>query len=83
MQTLIIRCTLKIVSEYDQEIPQSQTADKPMALRGRATQQSRDTRRKTKQRNQLSHSHQNDCKTRMDIKIRSTKHRTITDSHWE
>ena len=31
-------------SEYDQEIPQSQTADKPMAPRGRATQQSRDTR---------------------------------------
>ena len=30
--------TLKIVSEYDQEIPQSQTADKPMAPRGRATQ---------------------------------------------
>ena len=29
---------LKIVSEYDQQIPQSQTADKPMALRGRATQ---------------------------------------------
>ena len=28
-------------SEYDQEIPQSQTADKPMALRGRPTQQSR------------------------------------------
>ena len=33
----------KIVSEYDQEIPQSQTADKPMAPIGRATQQSRDT----------------------------------------
>ena len=30
-------------SEYDQEIPQSQTADKPMASRGRATQQSRET----------------------------------------
>ena len=28
----------KIVSEYDQEIPQSQTADKPMAPRGKATQ---------------------------------------------
>ena len=27
-------------SEYDQEIPQSQTADKPMASRGRAAQQS-------------------------------------------
>ena len=33
----------KIVSEYDQEIPQSQTADKPVASRGRATAQSRDT----------------------------------------
>ena len=32
--------TLKIVSEYDQEIPQSQTADNPMAPRGRATQPS-------------------------------------------
>ena len=31
-------------SEYDQEIPQSQTADKPMAPRGIATQQSQDTR---------------------------------------
>ena len=36
--------TLKIVSEYDQEIPQSQTADNPMAPWGRATQPSRDTR---------------------------------------
>ena len=34
-----------MVSEYDQEIPQSQTADKPMTLRGRATKQSRDTRK--------------------------------------
>ena len=34
----------KIVSEYDQEIPQSQTADKPVASWGRATQQSRDIR---------------------------------------
>ena len=36
---------VKIVSEYDQEIPQSQTADKPTAPGGRATQQSRDTRK--------------------------------------
>ena len=35
----------KKVSEYDQAIPQSQTADKPIAPRGRATQQSRDTRK--------------------------------------
>ena len=35
----------KIVSEYDQEIPQLQIADKPIVLRGIATQQSRDTRK--------------------------------------
>ena len=29
--------SMKIVSEYDQEIPQSQTTDKPMAPRGSAT----------------------------------------------
>ena len=33
----------KIVSEYDQEIPQSQTADNPVALRERAALPSRDT----------------------------------------
>ena len=31
---------IKIVSEYDQEIPQSQTADNPVAPRGRAAQPS-------------------------------------------
>ena len=40
----IVRPT-KIVSEYDQEIPQSQTADNPVAPRGRAAQPSRDTRK--------------------------------------
>ena len=40
-----LHCTVKIVSEYDQEIPQSQTADNPVAPRGRAAQPSRDTRR--------------------------------------
>ena len=32
-------------SEYDQEIPQSQTADNPVAPRGRAAQPSQDTRK--------------------------------------
>ena len=41
----ICEMTLKTVSEYDQEIPQSQTADNPMASRGRAAQPSRDTRK--------------------------------------
>ena len=35
----------KIVNEYDQDIPQSQTADNPVAPRGRAAQPSRDTRK--------------------------------------
>ena len=36
--------------------------------------------RQTKQSNQLSLPIQDDGKTRMDIKHRTTKHRTITDS---
>ena len=43
--TLTSNMPLKIVSEYDQEIPQSQTADNPVAPRGRAAQPSRDTRK--------------------------------------
>ena len=35
----------EIASEYDQEIPQSQTADNPVAPRGRAAQPSQDTRK--------------------------------------
>ena len=35
----------KIVSEYDQEIPQSQTADNPVAPQERTPQPSRDTRK--------------------------------------
>ena len=38
----------KIVSEYDQEIPQSQTADNPVATRGRAARPLRDTRKTKK-----------------------------------
>ena len=37
--------TSKIVSEYDKEILQSQTADNPVAPRGRAAQPSRNTRK--------------------------------------
>ena len=55
--------------ECDLVIPQSQTADKPMAPRGRATQPHETPGRQTKQSNQLSSlPHQDDCKTKMDIK---------------
>ena len=43
--SILVTILLKIVSEYDQEIPQSQTADDPVAPRGRAAQPSRDTRK--------------------------------------
>ena len=42
---LNIEYSIKIVSEYDQEIPQSQTADNPVALRRRADQPSQDTKK--------------------------------------
>ena len=44
LDEVLFHCWPKIVSEYNQEIPQSQTADNPMAPRGRATQPSRDIR---------------------------------------
>ena len=46
-KTKFLCCTsyLKIVSECDHEIPRSQTADNPVAPRGRAAQPSRDTRK--------------------------------------
>ena len=37
--------------------------------------------RQIKQSNQLSLPHQDECKTRRDIKYRTTKHRTITETH--
>ena len=44
----------KIESEYDQEIPQSQTADYPVAPRGRADNHHETPGRQIKQSNQLS-----------------------------
>ena len=53
---------LKIVSEYDREIPQSQTADNSLAPRGRAAQPSQDTKKTNKAKQP------DDCNTRMAIK---------------
>ena len=58
-------------SEYDQEIPQSQIADNPIAPRGRAEEplnHHETPGRQIKQSNQLSLPHQDDYNTRMDIK---------------
>ena len=58
----------KIVSECDQEKPQSQTADKPMAPRGKLHNNHETPGRQTKQSKQFSLPNQYDYKTRMDIK---------------
>ena len=78
--TLDVDLGRKIVCEYDQEIPQSQTADNPIAPRGTAAHHHETPGRQIKQSNQLSIPHQDDCNTRMDIKKRTTKHRTVTGS---
>ena len=59
----------KIVSEYDQEIPQSQTAQTTPWHREEEPLNHHETPgRQIKQSNQLSLPHQDDCNTRMDIK---------------
>ena len=76
-----VRSKTKRASEYNQEIPQSQTADKPEASWGRATQQTQDTRKTNKAKQPaLSLPYRDDCKTRMDTKLRTTKYRTTTES---
>ena len=64
----LILLDAKIVSGYDQEIPQSQTADNPVAPRGTPLNHHKTPGRQIKQSDQLSLPHQDDCNTRMDIK---------------
>ena len=71
----------EIVNEYDQEIPQSQTADNPWHREEEPLNHHETPGRQTKQSNQPPPPHQDDRNTRMDTKQRTTKHRTTTDSH--
>ena len=57
-----------IVSEYDQEVPQSQTAETPWHREEEPLNHHESPRRQIKQSNQLSLPHQDDCNTRMGIK---------------
>ena len=61
---------LKIVNEYGQEIPQSQRKSQknPWHHEEEPHNHHETPVRQTKQSNQLSLPHQDDCKTRMDIK---------------
>ena len=55
-------------SEFEQEIPQPPTADRPMAPQGRATQPSRETRKTNQAKQPALVPHSDDRKIRMDIK---------------
>ena len=55
-------------SEYVQEIPQSQTADNPWNSVKEPHNNHETPGRQTKESNQISLPHPDDCKTRMDIK---------------
>ena len=71
VNTDAMHCSVLETRKYDQEIPQSQTADEPVASWGGATQQSWDTRKTNKAKQPalfLSLPNQDDCKTRMDRK---------------
>ena len=61
------RKATKIVNEYDQEIPQSQTADNPGHREEEPLNHHETPGRQIKQSNQLSLPHQDDCNTKMDI----------------
>ena len=59
---------LKQVSEHDQEIPQSELQRNPWHSKEEPNNNHETLERQTKQSNQLSLPHQDDCKTRIDIK---------------
>ena len=80
MQTPIIRCPLKIVSNF-RKYHNRKLKPNPWHREEEPHNNHETPAKQTKQSNQLALPHQIDCKTRMDIKIRTTKHRTITDSH--
>ena len=60
--------SIKKVSEYVQEILQSQTVDKPMPMQGRATQKSRDTSKTNQAKQQALSSPSRRLQARMDTK---------------
>ena len=67
------RIALILMGEYDHVRPQSQNVDKPMAPRERANNNHETLGRQTKQNNQLSLPHQDDCKTSIGHKVSNKK----------
>ena len=70
-------------SEYDQEIPNHKLQTNPWHREEQPHNNHETPGRQTKQRSQFILPHQDDCKTRMDTKQRTTKLSTTTVSHNE
>ena len=77
----MLHSNLQKVSEYDQEMPQSHTADQPTALWWRCTEQPHDSE-KSKLSNLLSLPQRDDCKTRKNNKYSITKQGPNTKFPW-
>ena len=71
--------SIKKVSDYVQEILQSQTADKPMAMQGKPHNNHETPARQTKQSNQLFLPHQDHCK----LEWTQSNEQQIIEPHWE
>ena len=75
------------VSDYDQEIPKSQTADPPRhreeepqdIYRNKTSKKQNPQCNTCKQSNKLSLLRQDDCKTRKDMSVMQTKTKTNTE----
>ena len=70
-------------SEYDQEIHTHKPQTTSWHIEEEPLNHHETPGRQMKQSNQLSLPHQDDSNTRTHTKQRTTKHRTITDSHNE
>ena len=73
--------TAKVVSEYDQEIPQSPSVDDPVAPREEPLNHQERPGRQIKQSKQLSLPHQDDCNTRSLINVPGKADATLCVSH--
>ena len=72
---------LIIVSEFDKKIPQSHCRQAHDTARKSHTTIKRHQEDKRSKATSFLFPHQDDCNSRMDVKIRTTNHRTITESH--
>ena len=73
----------QLISEYDQEIPQSQTAEKPLHREEESHNNHEAPGRKTKQSKQLFHLHQNVCIKERTHGLQLSNYNTVNSEIFE